>query len=222
MTTGIATQREKEQQLISESGALRGIARGVIVESAADYTIAATYFTEWKAKVKQREAWFKPLKQAQDAAKRVILDREKEAINPLKQAIDIVSQKMMKWKQEEDRKANEERRRLQAIEDRRVEEERLAEAVLLEEEGKPAQADAALAEELPPPRAVYVPPPAPKVAGLNTQKRWDFEVMDQSKIAPEFMMPDLAAIRKTVAGLHEKAAPVVGGIRVFRKESFRS
>ena len=57
----------------------------------------------------------------------------------------------------------------------------------------------------------------PKVQGVSTRQVWTYEVVSQSKITPDFMQPDHAAIRELVGALGEDAAEIVGGIRVFQE-----
>lgn len=107
---------------------------------------------------------YKPIKQAQDAAKKVILDKEKADLAPVQEAMGIVRKTMNVFLQEQERIRQEEERvkRLAAEEAARKEQERLfALAAKAEEKGKEEKAEELLERA----ENVYVAPVtvAPKV-----------------------------------------------------------
>jgi DNA repair exonuclease SbcCD ATPase subunit len=67
------------------------------------------------ALISEVEATFKPIKQAQDAAKKITLDQEKKHLAPLQQAKSIIAGKITAW-DEAERKRIEEEQRLAAQE----------------------------------------------------------------------------------------------------------
>jgi len=207
------------EELVKQSNSTLKLAAFMEVNSQDTYEMACEAIIDFKDSIKTREAFFKPAKQALDAAKKIILDWEKAAVGPLQRAIGIVEPKAIKWKHEEEEKSEKERRRLEAIERQKEEDHRVAEAARLEKAGQ-----AELAQQvLETPREVarvVVPPPVQKVMGLSPSKRWDFEIVDSSAIKRLYLEPDETKIRKQVVALGKEAEALVGGIRVFQKESF--
>jgi len=204
---------------IRESLSMLQLAELMTVEDQDSYEIACEYIIEFKDLIKVREAKFKPLKQSIDASKKVVLDWEKEAVSPLQRAISIVEPKALNWKREQERKAEAERRRLEEIERKAEEERRLEQAAMLEKQGEKELAEQVLTAPVETPRVV-MPPAVAKVSGLAPTKRWTFEIIDPMKVARVYLMPDEVKIGKQVQALGAEAAELVGGIRVFQKESF--
>lgn len=92
------------------------------------------------------EAIYKPIKQAHDAAKKVVLDQERLKRTPLEEAKKIIGDKMVKWNEDQSRIAEARRKELEEREVKRAEEERLAMAEQLTEHAE-ATGNAALKEE---------------------------------------------------------------------------
>ncbi len=58
----------------------------------------------------------------------------------------------------------------------------------------------------------------PKVAGVNTRSVWKFKVVDPTKVAPAFMIPDEKAIGGTVRSMKGNARTVLGeGVKVWEE-----
>lgn len=207
------------EDVIRESKGILRLAEMIEVDGQESYEYACENIIEWKDAIKARESWFKPIKQAWDAAKKIVLDKEKEAVGPLQRAIGIVEPKAIKWKQDQEAKANAERLRLGAIERQKEEDRRVAEAARLEKAGQAELAQLVLETPMEVARVV-VPAPVQKVMGLPTTKRWDFEIVDSSAIKRLYLEPDETKIRKQVVALGKEAEALVGGIRVFQKEGF--
>lgn len=225
------------EELVKDSNSTLQLASLMNVEDQESYETSCEAIIEWKDKVKEREAFFKPAKQAIDNAKKIILDWEKAAVQPLQRAIDLVSQKALTWKRAEEERAAAERRRLEEEARKKEEEARIAEAERLrkhaEEEAKklpPAQAEEVkkqgeeaaqmvLDTPIETPR-LPVQPAVQQPIGLNTRKTWDFEIVDTGQINRIYMKADEVKIRKQVLALGKEAEQLVGGIRVFVKEGF--
>lgn len=69
------------------------------------------------------------------------------------------------------------------------------------------------------PTASVAPAPT-KESGVSYL--YDFEIVAETAISREFLVPDHVKIRKTVKALKEQAEKLVGGIRVVKKASVRS
>lgn len=56
----------------------------------------------------------------------------------------------------------------------------------------------------------------PKVTGISSREVWKFEIVDPSKINPQFLMPDEKKIGAQVRALKGDAASIIGaGVRVY-------
>ena len=205
--------------IIKESNSTLRLAEFMEVDSPDSYEMACEAIVDFKDAIKAREKFFRPIKQAMDAAKKIVLDKEREAVNPLQRAIDLLQPKALNWKREQERQQEAERRRLEEIERKAEEDRRLEEAARLEKNGEKELAEQVLTAPVETPQVV-MPPAVQKVSGLSTTKRWTFEIIDPLKVARVYLMPDEVKIGKQVQALGAEAAELVGGIRVFQKESF--
>lgn len=62
----------------------------------------------------------------------------------------------------------------------------------------------------------------PDVEGVQTVRRWTWELLDKSKLPVEFLVPDTSAINALVQGQKEKAQEILGpGVRVYQDKSVR-
>lgn len=88
-------------------------------------------------------------------------------------------------------------------------EERFSKARELEKEGKPEEAEELRKEE-----TTVVPVPKElKLDGTHQVTRWDAEVIDESKLDRDLLMPNMVKIRKIATMYKEKASRT--GIRFF-------
>lgn len=63
----------------------------------------------------------------------------------------------------------------------------------------------------------------PKVAGVRMRDVWRFEIVDPSKIAAAFLVPDETRIRKQVNALGADAAAIIGpGVRIWSEKQVAS
>jgi len=153
----------------------------------------------------------------------------------------IIKPKLADYQQEQERlrrEAEEAAQRMQELLEAQERERVAAERLRLQREAEERQLAAAMEKEqtgdvqamerilaapiaIPTvaPRPVFLPPvavqAAPKVDGVSFREVWDFEVVAASQIPPEYLVPDLVAIRKVVQALKGKTA--IAGIRVFTK-----
>jgi vacuolar-type H+-ATPase subunit I/STV1 len=93
-------------------------ARALVVATKEDVETARSKGRIINALISEVEATFRPIKQAQDAAKKVTLEQEKKPLAPLQEAKSIVAGKITAWDQAE-RKRIEEAQRKQAQEEER-------------------------------------------------------------------------------------------------------
>lgn len=195
------------------------------VVDAATYAIAADELKAIKTKIdalnEKRMGITKPL----DAAKAAVMSLFKPPIALLEQAEALLKQKMLAWKQEEDRKARE--AQLAAERAAEAERKRLAdEAAALAAQGRTGEA--AVKEQV---AAMVVAPPAavpapPAVKGISTSTTVDFEVVDLLALVKHVAeRPELLALL-TVDSTKLRAqvratgmATNLPGVRVFNKQT---
>lgn len=181
------------------------------VNSPAKYEAATHLLSMAKELAKKIREHYAPLKQKAHDTHKAIVAAENEMLSPvltvqerLNGALDVY-----------ERQLKEEAHIAEAAAQKAAEDAIIQRAAALEEAGMVEEAERILDSPVP---AVVVDSKPPKVAGVSVRRIWDFEVVDESKIALEFMVPDLVKIRKAVRAHGQRAPKVVGqGIRVFER-----
>jgi len=171
MNDALALSADIEKEVMD----FNGQAQALVITDPDTYLAAGELFTAGKRMIKEIEAFFKPLKQAQDAAKKKLLDAEKAEISKVQPGIDALNKVMTAWNIEQERIRREEETRLREEAQKREEEERLRAALEAEAEGDSETA----AEILENP--AFIPPPVvekavTKVAGATMATTWKHKV----------------------------------------------
>lgn len=170
---------EVPKELRQEVPTVLNWARSLQVKTPDDYTAVVERLKEIKALSKRISEWFSPMKRKMDEAKKAILDAEKTLSVPLAQAEELAKSALLEYQREQDRIAEAERQRLQAIADQKAREEqaRLEKqaAKLKTPEKKEALLEQAAAVQAP---VIAVASKVPDVAGSSTRKTWDYEITD--------------------------------------------
>lgn len=131
----------------------------------------------------------------------------KELASPLEEADKALRQKMLDYKREQDRLARAERERLRKLQEK--EQKRLERQAA--KKGAPAPP--------PPPPVPYATEQTPittrsEAGTVTAKKTWDFEIVDESKLPRQWLIPNEKAIRAAVkAGVRD-----IPGVRVFQRE----
>ncbi len=172
------------------------------------------------------EEMLEPAVKAANAAHKTLTGLRNNLTAPLDHARQIASTKAMNWESEQRRKAEEDRKRLEA-EARRLEEERqIADAIAAEEEGDAETAEAIMAEPTITP-VVHVAPAIAKVQGVATKTTWDAEVTDLRALIryvaehPEWehlLMPSAVALRGLARS--QKGALSIPGVRAVESKDY--
>lgn len=167
-------------------------------------------------------AHHKPMKQAADAVKKVILDAEKKARENLTSAKGILAAAIGGWLRKKEEEAKEKARK----ERERIEAERLKKAEEMEkkaqelkEQGTPEAMAAAinldtkvediLDAELP---TIKIEKPQ-KVSGMKTVDYWKFEIVNPAEIPREYLIPDEKKIGQVVRAMKDKTK--IPGVRIW-------
>jgi hypothetical protein len=174
----IMNEQEQRQQALT----ITEQAQSFVIATQQDYSNAAEVCKDIKARIKDIEEYWKPLKEAAAKQHKDICAKEKELLNPFTSAEQDIKGKMTAWqrqKLEEERILREEQERF-----RREEAERLlAEAVKAEKEGMAENADylVEMAEQAK--NIVFEQPKQVKTAGTAVKTVWKAKIINE-KIVP--------------------------------------
>jgi hypothetical protein len=175
---------EKELEVVrTEAANVVQWANQLVVATVEDYKAVVVRLQDIKAgRIRWVKLWEKSKANTYAAWKGVVAD-EKVGLDVFDNAERTAKNKALAWKQEADRKAAEEQRRLQAIADEkaRKERERLEKAAekLKTPELKEARLEEAATVEAP---VITVAPPTLDIAGQSSRKTWKGEVVDMAAL----------------------------------------
>lgn len=201
------------QEVTTTALAIPDQAKAIVVTDNASYAAAGELLIAIKGIRKKIEETFKPIKQKMDAAKKEVLDQERAADAPLRQAEDYLKPQLANWDAMQERIRREEEAKLREEARKREEEARLAAAIEAEANGQKEEATAILDEKpayIPP---VVLPKATPKVQGISYRETWNFRITNPDKLPREYMVPNETAIRKVVTALKDKCN--IPGIEVY-------
>jgi len=166
-----------------EAAGLMAWANNLVVATADDYKGVVARLQDIKAIRKKWTDYWLPLKTTAHESWKGIVAKEKEGTDVCDAAKRTAKIKALTWKQEADRKAAEEQRKLQAEADERArkERERLEkEAAKLKTPEKQAERlEQAAAVEAP---VVTVQSAAAEITGASGRKTWKAEVVDKAAL----------------------------------------
>ena len=191
-------------------------ARAILIKSQADYARAGEIILTIKAIRKKITETFKPIKQKMDAAKQEVLDQERKADAPLKEAEAFLTPQIIAWSAEQEKIRLAEEKRLQEIARKEEEDRQLSAAVDAEIHGDKDSAEEIINTP------VYVPPvvvqkEVPKVAGMSIRENWKFRIIDETKIPRQYLKVDDVKIGGVVRSL--KLQHNIPGIEVYNEGS---
>lgn len=187
-----------------------------VIKTNEDYTRAGQILLTIKDIRKKIENTFKPIKQKMDAAKKEVLDQEKAADKPLLEAEAYLKPLISGYLIEQERIRKEEENRLREQARKEEEERQLQAAIEAEQTGNKEEAEEIISAPVQA-APVVVPKTVPKVAGISQRENWDFEIVSESLLPRQYLMPNLVAIRQVVRGLKGNAN--IPGVKVFKTSS---
>ena len=189
-------------------------AKQISIKTMDDYVRAGEIMLTIKAIRKKITDTFKPIKQKMDAAKQEVLDQERAADAPLKEAEALLSPQIIAWNREQERLRQAEEARLREEARKQEEERRLQEAILAEQHGQKEEAEAIM--ETPVQVApVVVPKSVPKVSGMSIRDNWKFKITNEKLIPREYLKVDEVKIGQVVRAL--KSATTIPGVEVYNE-----
>lgn len=212
--TSSITKPEIPSELRKFQARVLSMAQSLVIDTAEDYDFALTMRKQIDSNYRiVEEIHDKNVAKWKAGHSEACNDRRAD-LDPFEQADKLLEDKRLDWddKQEAIAKEEETRRQKIAIEERH--ETAQAEALQYE-----AQGDHEAAEEVvhhavtAPPPAVYVAPNIPKGKGAVKTERYDFRIVDESKIPRKHMVPNTKSIGAEVRSLGKKTD--IPGIEVF-------
>lgn len=187
----------------------------IVVDSRDALTAANEFIVKCKQTSKEVEnAYSDELTAAQDkkkaaeAERKEIANKIKTFTDPLAKAERTIKNKISAYLTEQQRiRIEEDARR------RKEEEERRLETAI--KTGHDEVLDKPI---------VTIKEPEPELAkGTYTVDVWEYEIIDKTKINPEFLIPDEKGIGATVRSMKDRAQAIVGdGVRVTCRKDIRS
>ncbi len=218
-------------------------AKMIVVKDAETFKKGNDFFLIIKALRKRIADTFDPMEKAakeakakaEESRKTIVAEREKlEA--PMISGENWVNGQMTRYKLEQDRIRDAEINRLRLIAiqeeiDRRkkVEEEKLVEAALLEKAGMKEESEQLVLEaiqENEEPIIIDTPKaeiPEVKMEGATLQTNYYFKIINEKIIPRPFMMPNEVKIGALVRSQHEKAREILGpGVEIWSETKTRS
>jgi cell division septum initiation protein DivIVA len=200
-------QIDTEAIVISEASA------GLEVTDKASADRASEIIVAGKKLIKAIKDYFDPMKKAADEAKRRILETERQELSKIEPIVSELSAKVSRWLADEERRRREaeEARRQAELERLRLEAElevKAREAEQIKNESERRRVEDRIIAEVARREAELEPipdvPVAAKADGVNLRDNWTFEIVDESLIPREYLIPDEVKIRKVVIALKDK------------------
>jgi len=189
-------------------------ARQLKIVDAVTYGQMAEASLILRKAVKYFEDLYRPRIRQADEVVKSLRDDMRRLQHPALEAQKLCDSALVTWDNEQRRIAEQERIRLQEIQRKREEDERIELAALAEKAGMTDTAKDILETPIEQP-PVTVQPNVPKVTGFSFRDDWGWELEDADKIPDEFWQLDEAKIGKIVRALKETTN--IPGIRVYSK-----
>jgi len=172
-------------------------AQGYVVENIKDVDSASSFLKEIKDMEKivedKRLTFTKPLNESL----KNINDTFKKMREPLEQARDLLTKKILTWKRTEAERVAAEQAAWRKIQE--------AEAELRRLQNKPE-----IIEE-----PITIAPVVNKIGNMQTVKRWTYAVVDLTQVPDCYKMLDAVALREAIrTGVRE-----IPGVKIYQEES---
>lgn len=189
-------------------------AKQIVIRTMDDYVRAGEIMLTIKAIRKKITDTFQPIKRKMDAAKQEVLDQERAADAPLKEAEALLSPQIINWNREQEKIRQAEEARLREIARKEEEERQLQDAIMAEQCGNKEEA-AAIMEAPVQAAPVVIPKAVPKVTGMSIRDNWKFRVTNEKLIPREYLKVDEVKIGQVVRAL--KSSTNIPGIETYNE-----
>lgn len=217
-----------EQELILQSKSLLDMAKMYVIDSPEMYQLAGDELKKIKAKTKELDAQRKQITKPLDDAKAAVMALFKKPLEALTQAEGVLKNSLLSFDREQERKRQEEEKRLREI--AKAEQERLQaqakaaeeEARKLREAGKKEEAEQFAAKAAIIETSSYsIPVPivaatSTKVSGISKRTIWKARVVKKEAVPMEYMEPNQSALDKVAQAT--KGAIQIPGIEFYSED----
>lgn len=185
---------KKLNQFESSASQIVETAKSLQVEKKEDVEFASEFLKKVKDSLKSIDDFRLSITRPLYHAQREVNDRFKELTNPMEEAKDNVTQKIVDWKNEQERKRKEAERR-----------KKIQEAH--EEKGHETH------------KEIKTPAKTPKTVGkAQIRERWDYKVKDFSKVPDKYKKLDKGKVRKAI---RDKVRNI-SGLKIYKKKTVAS
>jgi hypothetical protein len=207
-TQGQSNEVEKQALAVATK------ATAITIKSPEDYLSACEIAKNVSASVKRVTEFFAPMKTSAYAAWQQVIKTEKKVLDPLNKAKVHLATTIGVYQQEQERLRQQEEAKLREKARREAEDKVLATAQELHAEGKTAEAEAVLNEQIETP-TVVAPATVQDVEGVSIRERWTFRIVDENKVPREYCSPDPVKIRGMVTA--QRGLTKIPGVEVFQE-----
>jgi hypothetical protein len=200
---------------VAEAESLFNEARQIAIINQNQYEGAAITLKTIKNFAKQLDDERTKITKPMDAAKKAVLDLFRKPASILEQAELTVKRSMLAYTTEQERIQKAEQARLDEI--ARKEREKLeAQAAKAQAAGKVEKAEAIM-EKAQVVAAPVVEPTVAKTAGISYRTVWEFEIVDETAIPREWLVPDQKAIGGAIRSTQGKIS--IPGVKAIARKT---
>lgn len=198
-------------------------AKALTITTDADLVAVDGFVGDLRAMERAAHAEYDPVCDRAYAAHRAATALRARVIDPITQAIKLAKETMGTYQNRRRREIEAAQAAIEAEARRKADEEKLAQAVVLEQSGNKEAAEIVMAA----PAVVQIPKAAmaavamPKLANTATRENWMFKLVDPTlaSIPLQFLMLDESKVGKLVKSLKGDAQAILGaGILVYSEE----
>lgn len=218
MTDNAVIERPDTTELATEGHSQVAVAQRMIVDSPESYELAAVIKRELQTLRKRIADTFDPIIAKWHEGHKATLAAKRELDAPPAKAMKIIEDKRLAWSAEKERERRAEEDRLRAIELKRAEDTRLAEAERLEAEGRTEQAEAVIAAPIAP-TPVVVRSTVPKSEGVSEREIWTMRIVNASLVPREHCVPDEKGLKAMARTRRQTAVGTVPGVEFYAVKS---
>ena len=187
------------------------VARNFIVETPEQVTQASIVLKQCKTRLDEIDATFNPIIEKAHSAHKEALAQKKKHSEPIETAKKHIGNLVAQYQTTQER-IRLEQQRIETEKARiQIDEQKITEAVILEQSGMNAEAEAVLNEERPLEIAKVIE--QPKIDGMSFRENWCFEIVDITKLPAEYLMANEKAIGAIVRSLKGNAK--IAGVRIY-------
>ncbi len=208
-------------------------AKMILVRDAESMARGNEFFLVIRGLRKKIDDTFDPIISKAHEAHKEAINQKKKIEEPLIIAANWLNVQMTAYKQEQDRIRREEEEKIRQIaireemERRKKEEQRrMEEAAALEQAGAKEEAEQVMAEIIQETASPIIVDPLPPITskvetrGMATQTTWTFEIISESLIPRQYLIPDMVKIGGIVRAL--KDATNIPGIKVISQTKMKA